>query len=259
MSNLSEEMKFWNQHMGMRSCQPRYLHDSFHSLKTNDFMAFRSTYISSHLSPTQISNLAHQRVPSASQVLFLIPALDRSEVPGAFITASTKSTLNHCRVPATLTIREPHTIRTDMSSPTNAARSDVHTSTYPLTRCHARTPWYSRASTESNTTAEDSENTDDASSLALHAVDSLVIERRKRTRDASPSHHSDLQNKCNGKLQQEGEDLDVEGLGTLALRAVNSIDLIRQDSDRLKMGSARSRMSKRERIRAWFFGVWYHV
>jgi hypothetical protein len=243
----------------MRSCQPRYLHDSFHSLKTKDFTAFPSTYNSSHPPPTRIPNLAHQRVPSASQVLFLIPALYRSQVPGAFITASTNPTLNHCRVPATRTIREPHTIRTDMSSPTNAARSDVHTSTYPLTRCHARTPSCSRASTESNTTEKDSQNTDVASSLALHTVDSLVIERRKRTTDASQSHYSDLEYKRNGKLQEEEEDMDVEGLGTLALCAVNSIDLIRQDSDRLKMGSARSRMSKRERIRAWFFGVWYHV
>jgi len=51
----------------------------------------------------------------------------------------------------------------------------------------------------------------------------------------------------------------VEGLGGLALRTVNSIELIRQDSDKLKMGSAKSRMSKRERVRSWFSGVWYRA
>ena len=65
---------------------------------------------------------------------------------------------------------------------------------------------------------------------------------------------------CNEAFPEEGEEeVDIEGLGGLALRTVNSIELIRQESDKLKMGSAKSRMSKRERVRSWFFGVWYRA
>lgn len=104
------------------------------------------------------------------------------------------------------------------------------------------------------------EDPEDASSLALRAIDSLVVERRKRTRIGFYSRQSDLETRCNGGFPEEGEeDVGMEGLGGLALRTVNSIELIRQGSDKLKMGSAKSRMSKRERVRSWFFGVWCHA
>jgi len=74
------------------------------------------------------------------------------------------------------------------------------------------------------------------------------------------SRQSNLEQRCHGEFPEEGEeDVDVEGLGGLALRAVNSIELIRRESDKLKMGSAKSRMSKRERVRSWIFGVWYRA
>ena len=146
-----------------------------------------------------------------------------------------------------------------MSSPTDSVHSRVHASTYPLTRCHARAPSFPRPETQYNTTEEEIEDAEVISSLALHTIDSLV-ERRKRTRIGFCSRQSDLEQRCHGEFPEEGEeDVDVEGLGGLALRTLNSIELIRQDSDKLKMGSAKSRMSKRERVRSWFSGVWYRA
>jgi hypothetical protein len=106
-------------------------------------------------------------------------------------------------------------------------------------------------------TEEDIEDTENASSLALHAIDSLVVEQRRRLRFALRSRRRDLQERCDDGMQEEEEDVSMEELGTLALRAVNSIDLIRRDSDRSRMGSAKSRV--RERVRSWFFGVWYRA
>jgi len=147
-----------------------------------------------------------------------------------------------------------------MSSPTDSVHSHVHASTYPLTRCHARGPSFPRPETRYNTTEEETEDAEVTSSLALHAIDSLVVERRKRTRIGFCSRQSNLEQRCHGEFPEEGEeDVDVEGLGGLALRAVNSIELIRQESDKLKMGSAKSRISKRERVRSWIFGVWYRA
>ena len=74
------------------------------------------------------------------------------------------------------------------------------------------------------------------------------------------SRQSNVEQSCQGEFPEEGEeDVDIEGLGGLALRTVNSIELIRQESDKLKVGSAKSRMSKKERVRRWFFGVWYRA
>lgn len=89
------------------------------------------------------------------------------------------------------------------------------------------------------------EDTEETSGPVLQAVGSIVIDNSIPDRG--------IGNNRDTEGEEEGEeDVNVEELGSLASRTVDSIDLIRRDSEMIGMANAKRRMSGKHKVRDWF-------
>lgn len=103
---------------------------------------------------------------------------------------------------------------------------------------------------------EELEDIEDMSRLALCAVDSIVLEKRRRMRTGLHNTIPDYGASINEEMEEDEEDVKIEGLGNLALRARDSVYLIRQDSERNGTATAKRRMSRKVKVRGWFLKIW---
>jgi hypothetical protein len=87
------------------------------------------------------------------------------------------------------------------------------------------------------------EDTEETSRPVLQAIGSIVIDNSIPDRGISNNRDTE---------EEEEEDVKVEELGSLASRTVDSIDLIRRDSEKIWTASAKSRMNGKHKVRDWF-------
>ena len=123
--------------------------------------------------------------------------------------------------------------------------SGILATMYPLTRCQARTPSFSLGRMGIDNITREIEDTEETSRPVLQAIGSIVI-------DNSIPYRGISNNRDTEEEEEEEEDVKVEELGSLASRTVDSIDLIRRDSERIGTASAKRRMGGKHNVRDWF-------
>ena len=121
--------------------------------------------------------------------------------------------------------------------------SGILATMYPLTRCQARTPSFSLGRMGIDNITREIEDTEETSRPVLQAIGSIVIDNSIPDRGISNNRDTE---------EEEEEDVKVEELGSLASRTVDSIDLIRRDSEKIWTASAKSRMNGKHMVRDWF-------
>ncbi|CAN9207998.1 unnamed protein product [Alternaria alternata] len=113
---------------------------------------------------------------------------------------------------------------------------------YPLTRCQARTPSFSLGRMGIDNTTRRIEDSEKTSRPVLQVIGSNVIDNSIPDRGISN----------NRDTEEEEEDVKVEELASLAARTVDSIELIRRDSERIGTASAKRRMGGKHNVKDWF-------
>jgi hypothetical protein len=135
--------------------------------------------------------------------------------------------------------------QSSQSSRTSADNSDILATTHPLARCQARTISFSATDMDAKTIDDEIEDTKEVSRLSLHTIDSILVEKRRRMRTLLHDAIPDYMTSGNEVIEKDEEDVDIEELGTLALRTANSIDLIRRNTEKIRSTSARSWMGRK--------------
>jgi hypothetical protein len=143
-----------------------------------------------------------------------------------------------------------------MPSCTNTTDSNILAIGCPLMRYQAIKPSSLPTDMDTNKIEEELEDIEDMSRLALCAVDSIVLEKRRRMRTGFHNTIPDYRSSINEEMEEDEEDVEIEGLGNLALRARDSVYLLRQDSERNGTASAKRRMSRKDKVRGWFLRIW---